>query len=199
MDPETPFRLVLAAAFISMCCIGGYHRLRAHSGEPLDRRQEGWIILIGLRLVALLAMFVFIAYLLAPSSVAWSQLPLPVVLRWLGVPIGLASMLLFLWTFRTLGRNLTDTVVTRREHNLVTCGPYRYARHPFYVAFALSYIGTSLVMANLAIAILGTIVLVLLVLRTPIEEANLIARFGEEYRAYMQATPRFIPRFGKRA
>jgi protein-S-isoprenylcysteine O-methyltransferase Ste14 len=33
--------------------------------------------------------------------------------------------------------------------------------------------------------------------RTPAEEANLIAKFGDEYRAYMRRTGRFLPRFGK--
>jgi protein-S-isoprenylcysteine O-methyltransferase Ste14 len=28
---------------------------------------------------------------------------------------------------------LTDTLVTRREHTLITHGPYRWVRHPFYV------------------------------------------------------------------
>ena len=39
---------------------------------------------------------------------------------------------LLVWTFRCLGKNLTDTVVTRQEHTLVMQGPYRWVRHPFY-------------------------------------------------------------------
>ena len=35
---------------------------------------------------------------------------------------------------------------------------------------------------------------VLLYFRTSIEEANLIERFGDEYRAYMLRTGRFLPR-----
>lgn len=31
---------------------------------------------------------------------------------------------LLIWTLRTLGANLTDTVITRKEHTLVTSGPY---------------------------------------------------------------------------
>jgi protein-S-isoprenylcysteine O-methyltransferase Ste14 len=33
-----------------------------------------------------------------------------------------------------------------------------------------------------------------LAIRTPTEEANLIAKFGDDYRAYMQRTGRFLPR-----
>ena len=45
---------------------------------------------------------------------------------------------LIVWAFRSLGPNLTDTVVTRRHHTLITRGPYRWVRHPFYDAVALS-------------------------------------------------------------
>jgi len=36
--------------------------------------------------------------------------------------------------------------------------------------------------------------LMMLAIRTPIEEARLIEKFGDEYRAYMRRTGRFIPR-----
>ena len=34
----------------------------------------------------------------------------------------------------TLGKDLTDTGVTRKDHELVTGGPYPFVRHPFYCA-----------------------------------------------------------------
>ena len=44
--------------------------------------------------------------------------------------------------------NLTDTVVTRKEHTLVTSGPYRWVRHPFYSAFGLAVLANSVTAAN---------------------------------------------------
>jgi len=35
----------------------------------------------------------------------------------------------------------------------------------------------------------------LLFFRTRVEEANLVSRFGEDYRKYMDRTGRFFPRF----
>jgi len=55
---------------------------------------------------------------------------------------------LLVWMFRTLGRNLTDTVVTRKEHTLVTTGPYRWIRHPFYTSAGLLGVANSLAAAN---------------------------------------------------
>jgi protein-S-isoprenylcysteine O-methyltransferase Ste14 len=45
-----------------------------------------------------------------------------------------------------------------------------------------------------ALIVIGTVSIV----RTPIEEAQLIERFGEQYRAYMRRTGRFLPRLRHR-
>jgi protein-S-isoprenylcysteine O-methyltransferase Ste14 len=105
--------------------------------------------------------------------------------------------LLLTWTFRTLGPNLTDTVVTRRDATLVTTGPYRWVRHPFYVAFALAVVADSLATANWFLALTGGLLLLLLVIRTRKEEEKLVARFGDDYRRYMARTGRFFPAWGR--
>ena len=63
---------------------------------------------------------------------------------------------LLFWTFHSLGKNLTDTVVTRREHTLVTHGPYRWVRHPFYDVVLLWGLSMSLLTANWLMALLGS-------------------------------------------
>jgi protein-S-isoprenylcysteine O-methyltransferase Ste14 len=110
------------------------------------------------------------------------------------VVLGVATPALVIWTFRTLGHNLTDTVVTRRDATLVTNGPYRWVRHPFYLAFAIGVIANTLVTANAFLAIFGTAAFLMIVARTSIEERKLIERFGDSYRDYMQHTGRFLPR-----
>ena len=106
---------------------------------------------------------------------------------------------LTVWTFRSLGPNLTDTVVTRRHHTLVVHGPYQWVRHPFYVSGALLMASLSVITANWFLLVTGTVVICLLVMRTRTEEANLIARFGDGYRAYVERTGRFVPRLSRRA
>lgn len=105
--------------------------------------------------------------------------------------------LLLTWTFRTLGKNLTDTVVTRKDAFLVTTGPYRWVRHPFYLAFSLAVVADSLATANCFLALTGGWLLLLLVLRTKKEEENLVERFGYDYRRYMERTGRFFPAWGR--
>ena len=96
---------------------------------------------------------------------AWASVPLPAGLCWAGVGSDCPRWHSAYWTFRSLGRNITDTVVTRRAHTLVTSGPYRYARHPFYVTSALAFAANALTTTNWFIASTGFAVLTLLVLR----------------------------------
>ena len=110
-----------------------------------------------------------LTFVLNPEWMAWSAVPLPVSLRWAGVGIGLVAGSLLVWTFRTLGTNITDTVVTRRDHKLVTTGPYRLVRHPFYVASALAFLANTLATANWFIGLMGALAMTLLVARTTTE------------------------------
>ena len=195
MDQDEVFRVVLIAGALLVFPPGFYYRIKSQmTREPLDRWQEGRFILFTLRPAALAAMAGLFAFMIDPSLMAWSSVPLPVWLRWAGVILAACGGSLLLWTFRTLGPNLTDTVVTRRKHTLVTGGPYRWVRHPFYVAVTMMMVGNSLATANWFLLLAGSATLLLIRMRTRIEEEKLIARFGDSYRAYMNETGRFLPK-----
>lgn len=196
MNQETTYRAALGVGFLAVFAITLFHRIRSWaSKEPLDRRQEGLFILVTLRPVGLLLWLGIIAYLVDPSSMAWSSVPLPSWLRWSGGAVYLLGVALLTWALRGLGTNLTDTVVTRRAHTLITEGPYRWVRHPFYDAMALLLLAFALIAANWFVLLAGAVVFGLLALRTRTEEAKLLERFGEPYRLYRQRTGRFLPDF----
>jgi protein-S-isoprenylcysteine O-methyltransferase Ste14 len=121
-------------------------------------------------------------------------MPLPTWLRWAGVPVFALAVGLLAWTLRSLGTNLTDTVVTRRAHTLVTHGPYRWIRHPFYDAMALVIVAIALIAATWFVLAAGVVVFGLLAKRVTTEEAKLLARFGDAYRVYRERTGRFLPK-----
>jgi protein-S-isoprenylcysteine O-methyltransferase Ste14 len=78
---------------------------------------------------------------------------------------------------------------------LLTAGPYRYSRHPIYLAELaiwlgwIAFYGSLILGAVLAVAagILGPVIL-------PREERGLEARFGEAYREFRRTTPRWLGR-----
>lgn len=195
MTDESVFRLIVVIDLAVTLPIALYYRIRSQATrEKLARREEGIFILIGLRLCGLIAWIALGTYLVNPSWMAWSSVSLPTWLRWIGAFLALVTVppLLF-WTFHNLGKNLTDTVVTRREHTLVTHGPYRWVRHPFYDVVLLWTVALSLVTANWLLAMLGFSVFAMMVVRTRVEEERLVERFGDEYRTYMKRTGRFFP------
>ena len=195
-DDQT-FRTILVVAAATVLPVGIYYRIRSQStGEKLDRWQEGPLILFTLRPIGAATVIGLFAYMINPESMAWSSMPLPTWLRWVGVGCGVVGAPLLIWTFRSLGGNLTDTVVTRREHTLVTEGPYRWVRHPFYDAGAMLILANALIAANWFLLAGGILTCSLLVLRTRREEERLLARFGDAYRAYAARTGRFLPKIG---
>jgi protein-S-isoprenylcysteine O-methyltransferase Ste14 len=194
---DQPFRITLAVGAALLLPVMIHHRIRSQSTrEPLDRRQEGLFFLLTLRPVGLATILGFFAFLIRPEWMAWSSVPLPAWLRWTGVGIGAIGGALLVWALRTLGMNLTDTVVTRRAHTLVTGGPYRWVRHPFYVAALLMTVGNALAAANWFLFAGGITTFILMAGRSRIEERILLGQFGDAYHAYRSRTGRFVPRFG---
>ena len=194
MEEEQTFRIILFISLAVFLPVGIYHRLKSHTTERLDRRQEGVLMLVSLRLCGLLTWIGLFAWLMNAAWISRFSMPVPIWLRWVGAGTLPVSVLLFSWVFRSLGTNLTDTVVTRAEHTLVTTGPYRWVRHPFYSAALLFVVAASLVSANSYLALAGGLAGVLLAIRTRTEEAKLIERFSDEYLAYRQRTGKFLPR-----
>lgn len=194
MADENLYRWAMVAGFIAVVAITLPHRIRSNSGEPLDRRKEGVFMLATLRPVAAALWFSIIAYMINPAWMAWSSVPLAPGVRWLGALSCACAVSLLLWALPALGKNLTDTVVTRADHTLVTRGAYRWIRHPFYVAMAALTLGCCLLAANWFMFASGIVVFALLALRSRVEEEQLLARFGEPYREYRERTGRFFPK-----
>lgn len=198
MNLDATFRPFVVIGFFTIILIALPFRIKSQStGETLDRTQEGIAMMIALRLAGLVLWGGAIAFMIDPASMAWSSLPLPAWLRWTGVAMAVATIPLLVWTLRSLGPNLTDTVVTRQAHTLTTGGPYRWVRHPFYGCMALFTISTGLMASNWFVLLAGVLVFTLLALRSQTEEQKLLERFGEPYRDYRSRTGRFLPRIGR--
>lgn len=79
--------------------------------------------------------------------------------------------------------------------HIVTYGPYRWVRHPFYASFILLVVGAALIARD--VITLGALPLGLLSLdwTARAEEKKLLASsLGDEYGAYRERTGRFVPR-----
>jgi protein-S-isoprenylcysteine O-methyltransferase Ste14 len=77
--------------------------------------------------------------------------------------------------------------------NLVTSGIFRYIRHPMYSSLLILAWGIAMKNPHLHALIIAGLTSVLLYLTVIMEEKEDIAYFGEDYRAYMKRSKRFIP------
>jgi protein-S-isoprenylcysteine O-methyltransferase Ste14 len=196
MANEQLFRWFFVAIFVGTLSISGYFRYRARqSGEAIPRAREGNLAMLTRFLFAAPLYLPILAYMLNPAWMAWSSIPLPVGLRWLGAAVGLGALPLVYWVVSSIGNNISETFLTKEKHVLVTHGPYRWVRHPLYSAATITLVSLSILAANwfmLAMACVAFIGIAALVI--PREEAELRRKFGDEYREYVLRTGRFAPR-----
>ena len=197
MENELTFRIVFLALLTAFVVHRGYYTKKnnRHEDSTLKKREEG---LVG-RVAGLLGMIGFIgaiAFVVNPGWLAWTSIPLPVPLRWVGVAVALVGFALLQWAQNTLGKNWSDTPRMMEGQQLVTGGPYQWIRHPIYSAFLLILGATFLVSANwlIGLSFIGMTALEI-VSRIGFEESLMIEYFGDEYRQYMKKTGRLFPKF----
>ncbi len=192
--PEA-IRYTVVVISLTFAAVGGYYRIQSQrSGERLDRTKEGWPILIGIRLLGLVTIGSTAAWLWKPELFRWASLPISPSLRWLGVFVFAAAVAWLLWMFKTLGRNLTDTVIVRQDAHLVDHGPYRLVRNPMYTGVLMLSLSLGFALGTWLLPAAGSAVFTLFVLRTRTEEKYLIERFGDRYLDYMERVGRFFPK-----
>lgn len=115
-------------------------------------------------------------------------------LVWLGLAAMLGGRLFRLWAQLHMGRLFVGEVAIQHGHRVVQSGPYRRVRHPAYTGGTVSAIGIGLALSTwLGAALAGAVLVAAYAVRIPKEEALLVNEFGDEYRAYMARTKRFVP------
>lgn len=195
---ETIFRILAGLILCSGAGISIYFRRKAdkESGGSLSRREDGTVMMTIIRIGGLFLWLSPVVYLINPAWMAWSKAGLPDAVRLAGFALGLVCVPLIYWLFRSIGAGITPVSATRKEHKLVTHGIYKYVRHPLYSVGSSLYIAFALMADNWFIALLAALAFIAMAIRTPKEEANLIEKFGDEYREYMKHTGRFLPKIG---
>ena len=197
---ENIFRILAALILLTGMGISSYFRIKAdkETGEKISRKVDGSVMMNIIKFGGLILWLSPFVYLVNPQWMAWSKIGLPELLRWLGVGIGILCVLGIYWLFSSIGSGISPTSATRKEHTLSTSGPYRWVRHPLYTIGSTLFISFGMMADNWFIAALGVLAFIAMAKRTPQEEANLLEKFGDDYREYMKRTGRFFPKLGSR-
>ena len=186
------------ALIVLFGCLGisGYYRYRARLASGIiERRREGGLVLALRALGGLSALAAIVVHALSPETMGWASFPSPGWVPRAGVILGLLTIPTVYWVFSSLGHNVSETVLTKDRHELVMSGPYRWVRHPLYTTGIMLLTATGLMLKSwlvLLFALVAAIVFRFVVV--PIEERQLIAKFGDGYRRYMRRTGALLPR-----
>lgn len=147
-------------------------------------------------LVSLMGLFMFVMYIVACLDVrnGWSpSFPLPVQIT--GVVVAaIGYVVILLWAMITNSYfNAIVRIQTDRGHTVVTNGPYRFVRHPGYLGTILFHLATPFLLNSRWAAIPAILAVLVLVVRTVIEDRTLQAELPG-YREYTEQTRyRLIP------
>lgn len=113
---------------------------------------------------------------------------------WLFLAGALLAQSLRYWAIGTLGDRWNVRVIVEPESEPVTRGPYRFVRHPNYLAVVLEILCVPLVHGAYLTAIFFSAAnAVLLTVRIRAEERALGSRYASTFRD----RPRFLPRVGR--
>lgn len=190
------FRWFVLATLVACLSISIHYRRRARKqGETIPRSREQPHLVTARALLGIPLWGAIFAYVLNPRWMEWASLASPAWTRWVGVGLGLLSVPATYWVFSSLGKNVSETILTKEHHELVTHGAYRWIRHPLYTTGITLILGIGLAAANWLILLLGLIALASIRLAViPLEEERLVATFGDDYRAYARRTGAMLPR-----
>jgi len=123
---------------------------------------------------------------------------LPLFINITGIVFLIAGTLLHLWTGKLLGlwglMGLPE-ISTKAKSKLVTEGAFSVVRHPTYLAHTLMFLGVFLVTEVIAVGVITLLDLIIInVVIIPLEDKELLNRFGDDYRKYKEEVSGFFPR-----
>ncbi len=202
MTTETIFRIAFLVLLAALLAMRFYFMIKVRrAGERLmpDQKaveREGGRGVFIIRVVVFVLLIVFLVmYIIGMKWIEAFSFPLPVWLRWAGFGLGLFSVAFWTWTQIHLDTQWSAQLQLRKEHHLVTSGPYARIRHPLYSAMFGWAAALGLLTANWIFVALAVLSIAGTVARVPKEEQMMLEAFGDEYKAYMQRTGRFFPKW----
>jgi protein-S-isoprenylcysteine O-methyltransferase Ste14 len=137
-------------------------------------------------------------WLLGTRRHLWAPLSMPFMARselsyWIAAAVTAAGLLFSVWARLHLGRNWSGSVTIKADHELITTGPYRLARHPIYTGLLLAFAGTALIVAEWRGVLAFVIAFLALWRKLKLEERWMREQFGAAYDDYARRVAALVP------
>ncbi len=116
--------------------------------------------------------------------------------RYTGLIIYLTFSWFQIWAFRTLGENYSQDIMIKKDHQLVTKGPFKLIRHPQYLCQILLDLGASAATLGYLVFALTIVEIPFIIMRAIVEEKMMEKYFGNSFSDYKKRTGFIIPFIG---
>jgi protein-S-isoprenylcysteine O-methyltransferase Ste14 len=169
-----------------------YWQIKAFGTKTTQRMEP-----IASRILRVVIFAIAIGLLSAPSiPLSWLYLqlwPVGIWPFWLGAAVMVAGLLFAIWAREHLGRNWSRSVTIKKDHELITSGPYGVVRHPIYTGILAGFFGTAIALSEVRGWIAFVLIGLALWLKLRMEEQWMRLEFGETYAAYTHQTAALVP------
>lgn len=117
-------------------------------------------------------------------------------IRYIGLVVYLIFSWVQVWSFKTLGDNYSQDIMVKKNHELVTNGPFKLIRHPQYLCQILLDIGASAATLSYVVGGFALIEIPIYIMRASMEDKLLSKHFAEKFSEYKKKSGFMIPFVG---
>lgn len=118
------------------------------------------------------------------------------IIRYIGAAVYLIFSWVQVWAFKTLGENYSQDILIKKNHELVTSGPFKFIRHPQYLCQLLVDLGGAAATLSYIVGGLAIIEIPIYIMRASIEDKLLAKHFTEEFSAHKKKSGFMLPFIG---
>jgi len=118
------------------------------------------------------------------------------VIRYIGLAVYLVFSWVQVWSFKTLGDNYSQEIMIKKNHELITKGPFKIIRHPQYICQILLNLGATAATFSYIVGFLALIEIPIYIMRASLEDKLLAKYFSEKFSDYKKKSGFMIPFIG---
>jgi len=117
-------------------------------------------------------------------------------IRYIGLAVYLVFSWIQVWSFKTLGENYSQEIMIKKNHKLVTKGPFKTIRHPQYLCQILLDLGAAAATLGYMVGGLALLEIPVYIMRAAIEDKLLAKYFADTFSEYKKKSGFMIPFIG---
>jgi protein-S-isoprenylcysteine O-methyltransferase Ste14 len=116
--------------------------------------------------------------------------------RYIGLVVYLVFSWIQVWSFKTLGDNYSQDIMIKKNHELVTKGPFGVVRHPQYMCQILLNLGATAATFSYIVGLFTLIEIPIYIMRASMEDKLLAKYFAEKFSDYKKKSGFMFPFIG---